>query len=465
MTSWQALAHALVRDPHYGRLKEHVIAATGLAYYQDKDGELATHLAHRMTDLRIASCDAYLARLADGRAGEQEFDSLAVNLTIGETFFFRHRELFDALKSTVIPAILRRNADSRRLRVWSAGCSIGAEAYSLSILLAREFEAELAGWDVSILGTDINREFLVQAQRGEFSEWAFRTTTPDLRTTCFLPAGSHWRIREAYRQGVSFQYHNLVQHPFPSLVNNLAAFDLILCRNVMIYFDPQIAARLASQFHDCLVPGGWLAVGHAEPNVDLFRAFRTVNGAGVVLYQRTADEVTVSIPVTATSVPAWAPPAFDAPPAVAPRPSAPAAIVPKSPPKRPSLADIRVLLDRGDWNAAAAACRQLETAERLNPTWHLYQALLSEQLGQHSQAEQALRRAIYLQRDCILAHYYLGLWQQRNHDAAGAERSLRNVLALVAGRPAEEVIADADGLTVGDLTQLTQMQLEVQSRP
>jgi chemotaxis protein methyltransferase CheR len=286
MTMVEADARGMELDPTYSQLKRHIIDATGLAYYLDKDAELITQLSRRMAALGIANCSTYLNLLRNGGAGEAEHDALAEGLTIGETSFFRHQEAFDAIRYRVFPELIERNRQHRRLRIWSAGCATGAEPYSLAILLRRDFGPQLADWDVTILGTDINREFLAQGQRGEFSDWAFRSACDDLKNACFVRSQQTWRIKDEYRRGVLFQYHNLVQHPFPSLINSLSAFDMVLCRNVMIYFDPAIVRRSVGRFYDCLVDGGWFVVGPTEPSVELFRAFQTVNAPGAVLYHK-----------------------------------------------------------------------------------------------------------------------------------------------------------------------------------
>lgn len=481
---------AIRGDPAFVPLKQYVIEATGLAYYENKDDELASHLAKRMAALGVNRCDGYLTHLRAGDSGHDELDRLATNLTIGETFFFRHRELFDALRDQVFPQIIERNRQYRTIRIWSAGCSIGAEAYSLSILLRREFEQQLAGWDITILGTDINREFLTHAQSGEFGEWSFRAAPEDLKATCFARQGATWKIHEEYRRGVSFQYHNLVQHPFPSLVNNLTSFDLILCRNVMIYFNPLITQKLVGQFGDCLVDDGWFVVGHSEPNIDLFRDFRTMNAPGVVLYRRGLSTELPGQP------PTWSPPVFDtavpsniaasdfstiswtAPLAAEVRPASVKSPVTTTRPRRSrqtsmpavvpaslTLQTIRGQLDRGEWGAASENCRRLEPAEKLNPLFHFYQALLAEQLGKYEETESALRRAVYLDRGFVLAHYHLGLVLHRNRDSAAAGRCFRNVLSLLEKRNADEVFPEADGLTVGDLQRLSQMHQEVLHTP
>lgn len=472
------VAQLVLADPAYPRLKDHVIAATGLAYYADKDLDLASRIAQRLGRLPVAGCADYLALLANGPAGEAELDELIADLTIGETFFFRHREMFDALRDRVLPEVLARNQESRQLRIWSAGCATGAEGYSLSILLRRDLGPRLAGWNVTIVGTDINRAFLASARTGLFEEWAFRSTPADLKTSCFTPEGKSWLIKPEYREGVSFQYHNLVQHPLPSLLNNLFAFDVILCRNVTIYFSADIVQRLVEHFHQCLVDGGWLAVGHSEPNIQLFRAFRTLNAPGAVLYQKSAAEQTPWLPAPVPSIamgpvvepPApltWVPPTLPwlentAPEASsAPSDQAPAVDLGQA---RDELAQIRDLADRGEWAAAAAACARELSRDKLRPAVYFYHALVLEQLGQHADGESALRRCIYLERGFVLAHYYLGLLLQKQGLLAQAARSFKNVQTLLKALAADHVFAHGDGITAAELSKLTHMHLEVLER-
>jgi chemotaxis protein methyltransferase CheR len=154
---------AVVSDPDYQRLKDRLIEFTGLAYYADKDEDLAGRISRRFSELGVRNCASYLHLLQAEGKGESELDVLIAELTIGETYFFRHREQFDALRSMVLPGILDHNHALRRLHIWSAGCATGAEPYSIALLLQQDFAHRIAGWDVSILGTDINRQFLSRA--------------------------------------------------------------------------------------------------------------------------------------------------------------------------------------------------------------------------------------------------------------------------------------------------------------
>lgn len=472
-------AAAVMNDPKYPRLRSLLIETTGLSYYLNQEQELAARITSRMAAIELAHVDEYLAWLSDATTGETEWNALVAELTIGETYFFRHQEQFDALRDRVLPDIIQRNQRQRRIRIWSAGCATGAELYSIAILLQRDLAQLAAGWDITLIGTDVNRDFLACAQRGEFADWTLRSLSPEVKRECFSRSGGLWIIRPEYRPGVSFQHHNLVQHPIPSLLNNLSAFDLILCRNVMIYFERQVVGRLVGQLHDCLVEGGWFLVGHAESNVELFRAFRTINVPGAVLYQKEPslrrhhqpNPCPVERIAQRGAAHAAAPSVSSSP---APRAKE------KAPPLRPTitavatgrsidalpdiaerLADIRAQVDRAQWDEAVRACEGLIESTRLNPTAHFYHALVLDQIGDAVEAERALRRAIYLDRNFVLAHYHLGLVLQKRGHMTAAKRSYRSTVKLLDHLDGSQLLDDADGLTVSDLKQWTQTHLDV----
>lgn len=175
----------------------------------------------------------------------------------------------------------------------------------------------MLGWHVSILGTDINQKFLARARDGRYDQWAFRATPENIRQECFVAVGKQWQIKPEYKAMVSFQYHNLTRNRFPSITDNIAAFDIIICRNVVIYFSRETVEALVPCFRESLTNGGWLVMGHAEPNMELFRSFRTVNCPGAVLYQRVDGEA-----------PETPPPALRPPPPL--RPPGPAARPPQA---------------------------------------------------------------------------------------------------------------------------------------
>lgn len=454
----------LLADPYFPRLKALVIHVTGMAFYADKDADLALIVADRMDHCAIESCAAYLERLqGDG----EEMDSLVAELTIGETYFFRHKEQFDALREIILPDILARNASSRRLRIWSAGCATGPEPYTLAILLKREFGAQMLGWHVSILGTDINQKFLARARDGRYDQWAFRATPDNIRHDCFIPVGKQWQIKPEYKAMVSFQYHNLTRNRFPSITDNIAGFDIIICRNVVIYFSHETVEALVPCFRESLTDGGWLVMGHAEPNMELFRSFRTVNCPGAVLYQRVDGDVPEAPPPSlrppprppgpatrpAKSSPKPKPPVR---PSAAPAKTAPVAVAASQP-----LSEVRSLADQGKWDDALRACDAVLSGDALNWRPHYLRALILDQMGDKEACEAALRRAIYLDRRAVLPHYHLGLFLQRAEETEAARRSFRNVLTLLEHQPDDMLVDEGEDLDAGQLRETVGMHMKL----
>jgi chemotaxis protein methyltransferase CheR len=446
----------LIADPLFPSLKAHLVESTGLTYYTDKDVDLARRVRRRLSIVGAPDCASYLRILRDPVRGAAELDSLIEEVTIGETYFFRHREHFDALRDLVFPDLIARNQANRRLRIWCAGCADGPEPYSLAILLKRDLARLLTGWEVSILGTDINRRCLARAREGNFQAWALRSTPEDLKFNCFRNEGKLWLLAPEYKECVSFQYHNLAEHSFPSLLNNLCSFDLIICRNVMIYFGPDLTQRVIRQFHECLVPGAWLLVGPSEPNMTYFSSFRTVSATGVTLYQKPDPE-----PVGQDCIlrPIFNRPACDEANAL----SGPIDNRPQDTilPHSPTLADVRRHADEGAWESAVTGCEQLLKKDNLSSAVHFYHGLVLEQMGRHDEAERSLRRAIYLDRQSVLAHYYLGLFLQSRGNGRQAERCFENALDLLCSRGDADIFADADGITVAELRKLAKIHLEV----
>jgi chemotaxis protein methyltransferase CheR len=443
----------LICDPLYARLKQHVLGSTGLAYYEDKDTELAHRIGSRLTCLGLRDCGGYLNLLSEPVRGAAELDALIAAITIGETYFFRHQEHFDSLRDLVLPGLAARNREHRSLRIWSAGCADGPEPYSLAILLKREMASQFSGWQTAILGTDINRHCLARAREGKFEEWAFRSTPDDVRRSCFQSEGKRWGILPAYREGVSFQYHNLAEHAFPSLVNNLCKFDLIVCRNVMIYFDAERMRKMILQFYDCLAPGGWLLVGPTEPNMTFFSSFRTVNAPGVTLYQRPDHAVPALLPAVSPPLP------FVQTPSARPAPSRPPKSNTDSGSSR-TLSEVRRHADRGAWETAATCCEELLKQDRRNSQAYFYYGLILDQMQRGPEAEKSLRQALELDRESVLSRYYLGLFLQSHDEPREAARLFKRVLELLNHRRDADVFPDADGMTAAELKNLVKMHIE-----
>ena len=454
----------------FAALKRDLIARTGHFYYADKDSALWERLSRRLAATGAADLESYRALLAHPQAGEAEWAALEAEVTIGETFFFRYAEQFAALRHTILPAIIKASRDRRRIRIWSAGCATGAEPYSVAILLRRLLGNELAQWRISILGTDINQSFLQAAQRAQYGAWALRAVPAGERAEDFLPApdGRHWTLRPHHRALVRFERQNLTSLLDGSAPLTLTDFDLILCRNVLIYFHPEMVQRLVRALGERLSPTGWLLLGHAEPNPAFAAFLRQVDLPGTAAYRRPEGPSPPEPPITpdaAPPAPIWTPapirpaearPAPVAPPPL-PRPPAPVAAAPQD--RADMVTAVRIAADGGETEKAWALCRQALDANPMVAGLHLYAGLLAWTRGEPAEAERALGRAIYLDTGHVMAHYQLGLLRLHRGDVAGGRRAIAHALRIARSLPPDTPLPEGDGLTAGAFRDLARLHM------
>src|SRR5437588_5295215 len=204
-------------------------------------------------------------------------------LTISETHFFRIRGHFDVLAERVVPALMVGRRRIRRLRVWSAGCSTGEEAWTLAILLERLVPPD---WDATVVATDVDERALEHAGRGVYGPRSFRQTPEWVRARWFSRTAAGWEVDPALRRRVRFAALNLATDAYPSFETGTSGVDLLLCRNVLLYFTPEARARAAARLARCLAAGGWLAVSPAELSPGLFPGLAVRHFPAAILYQR-----------------------------------------------------------------------------------------------------------------------------------------------------------------------------------
>jgi len=236
----------------------------GLQYEDEKLDYLADVMRQRMQSAsraRFESYSAYLGHLNASSKGSAEWRTLAEQLTVNETFFFRNTDNFRALAEMVLPERIRAKAQTKQLRILSAGCSSGDEPYSLAIMV-REALPDLDDWDVKIIGIDINPAILLKATQARYSEWSLRATSEDVRRRYFRADGADFVLVPEIQKMVSFEEQNLVdENP---LFWGALACDLVFCRNVLMYFTPETARAVVRRISQALLPRGFLFLGHAE---------------------------------------------------------------------------------------------------------------------------------------------------------------------------------------------------------
>ncbi|HEY2928566.1 CheR family methyltransferase [Piscinibacter sp.] len=252
----------------------------GLQFEEAKMGWLADVLRRRMECTGVAA-DPYLARLAAGPS-RNELGALAQELTVGETYFFRNIDQFHALRECVLPDRLRAPTARRGLRVLSAGCASGEEAYSIAMTL-RELLPD-PSCELWIRAVDLNPAMIEKALRARYTAWALRETPPAMQQRWFRPDGRELVLDDAIRFAVTFEERNLSEDD-PELWLP-GAYDVVFCRNVLMYFAAQSAQALVARITRSLAPGGYLFLGHAETLRGLSQAFHLRHTHATFYYQQ-----------------------------------------------------------------------------------------------------------------------------------------------------------------------------------
>lgn len=274
------LGSGILTDSEYRLFKDLIYDECGVCIGMEKRVFLESRLRRRMEDLGITSAYKYYCLLKhfDGRA--QELPELLDILMICETSFFRNQPQFDLLRDVVLPDTVARkwNVGSRLIRVWTAGCSTGQEPYSVAMGLL-EWLPEPDSWSIRVLASDLSFTALDQARRGIYRPDQVKNIDAQCVAKYFKDMNGNHMVAEAVKKNVVFDYHNL------KCENGLRSLDMIFCRNVMIYFDLEEQRRLISRFSECLVPGGYLFLGHAESLQGLSSRFVMVHRNKGIAYR------------------------------------------------------------------------------------------------------------------------------------------------------------------------------------
>lgn len=267
----------VLADREFNFIREVVEKNTGIQLNETKRQLVQGRLARRIRELGLHSFAEYCEQVRNG--GPEELSNLINAITTNVTSFFRENHHFDSLASVMLPEAMKRNEHTRRLRIWSAGCSSGEEPYSMAMTAAEVMGAR-SGWDFKILATDIDSEVVCAAARGEYSSDRLNGVSGERRQRWFSPMqGNQFSVHPELQAMITFRTLNLIgEWPMRG------PFDVIFCRNVMIYFDQPTRDRLLSKYARLLAPDGYLCLGHSE-SIPLQNAeFKLV---GRTVYRRT----------------------------------------------------------------------------------------------------------------------------------------------------------------------------------
>ena len=474
----------------------------GLRFPEKRYADLEQGVRHAFAASTCTDLDAYYRRLLDSHDGGVEMDRLVNALTINETYFFRDSGQFDALYGRVLPQIIERRRPLRTMRIWSAGCASGEEPYSIAMML-RDLLPDVDDWSITILGTDVNTEALDRARKASYSEWSFREERAKMvRPRFFREQGKQYELIPDVRRMVTFSWLNLAEGEYPAYETNTTFMDLILCRNVTIYFTQPVINRVTDQLREALVDGGWLVVGHSESSPITYRRFQAHTFPHAVLYQRSsqgtelpqgwerfaeahppARRLETALPTDVSLPPVdWTAPTDRRPPSAS---ITPAPLPPPQSEQVDPLDQAQEMLDYGrsmearelllgvvadkrdgsracvmlgqahanlgEWEEAETWSRQAIKLDRLSLKAYYTLGLVLQHQGYLDQAIDAMKKVVYIDRSHIVGHFGLaGLYRSRNQ-IPQALKSLDNASRLLRNYSANEAIPDSGGVTASRL--------------
>jgi chemotaxis protein methyltransferase CheR len=491
-----------ISDLQLYRLSEYIAGWLGLHFPKKRWRDLDRIICHAALELGFEDSGICIERLVSGQFAKEQEAILAGHLTIGETYFFREQKSLDILESLILPDLIAsRRGKGKRLRIWSAGCSTGEEPYSLAIMLSRLIP-DPREWQITILATDINSSALGKAVQGVYSDWSFRGVPQMIRQKYFTktPDG-RYELPHAIRRMVTFSILNLAEDNYPSLSTNTNAMDIILCRNVLMYFEQQQQQRVIQGFQRSLLEGGWLVVSPCETSAAFSACFETVMFPDAAFYKR--NEQGGKKHLVAPPVPvAVADARFPSPivPIAAPKPPAPPSppdtVKPAAPRAQPSLYEealalyrqgsyeksadmlsgllvqseagiatrpafgkavalmVQAQANRGEIDLALEWVEKAIVIDKLNAELYYLRANIFQEQGEIHKAVASLKQAIYLDQTFVMAHFALGTLTLQNGKHREAGKHLANALSLLEACPVDDQVPGAEGMTTGRLAEI-----------
>jgi len=495
--------------PETARFRELLTRVLGFQLDAGRTPALHDLLVERATATRSGGIDTYLMRLSQTGPSDPEVRALADGLTVTETYFLRGADQLRAFSEVALPDRMGAQRPARALRILSAGCASGEEAYSLAIA-ARAVVTD-PSWKVSIVGIDVNPSALAKASLGRYSTWSLRETPADVRERYFRPDGREFVLDPEVRAAVSLSFRNLIEDD-PSFWRP-DSFDIVFCRNVVMYFTPDVMRSVIARISGALCPGGFLFLGHAETLRGTSQDFHLRHTHETFYYQRreSSDATPPSLPPTSSPQPrAEAPCATaalddiswvsaigrastriaqlartsqDLPPRTPDAPTRPAldlqpavellrrerfaeamdllGALPTTSEDDPEAQLLRaVLLTNGSrLREAEQVCAQILSADELNAGAHYLMALCREHAGDRGAAAEHDQMAAYLDPGFAMPHLHLGLLARRRGDLDQAGLELGRALDLLAREDASRILLFGGGFSRDALLTLCRSEL------
>lgn len=456
----------------------------GLYFDESSIRSLSISVLKRMEVTQIDSFSEYLSFIKYNSAGAEELKNLVDIITIPETYFFRNTPQFDALIKTILPEFIAKRVSEGNyyLNIWSAGCSTGAEPYSIAIAV-NEALGSVHNWKISILATDINRTSMKFAQKGVYTSRYLEHLSDELKDRYFTKKGSQYHLDASIIDMVDFQYHNLVTDLY--CLKGMKELDMVFCRNVTIYFSHDVTRKVIANIYQTLTDGGYLFIGHSETLYGISQDYETVEFPDTFIYRKNLGANSAEKQITF--------PIFEKTPILQVLPSPPIpdlsqielphhlhAITLQSPPppkkmhiktqekhKTENQLQVSELLfianeyaDNGRLDEALAVIADIFKIDSFNVGAHLLSGILCYGTQEYVKAENHLKTVKYYDHENVVSYYYLGEIYSDTKQNLKAQKEYKNAINLLKKLPKEKHIGVLGNFTAGFLLTVCEKKLK-----
>lgn len=448
------------------QFSEWITQEIGISFSEKNKDEFLQRIKLATLAFGFSTIEALMAHFLSSSTPEQ-LRKLAEHLTVGETYFFRDPISFQLFQYKLVPLLLQRHQSDFHLRIWSAGCCTGEEAYSIAIALEQALPPS-EPWRVTIIATDINERFLEKASQGIYRSWSFRNNHPLLQQNYFQQkTPGFFKINERFKKNIQFIPFNLIQQPFSSLLPPQTHFDIIFCRNVLMYFSLEQRLHVLKKFRDILTEEGWLLIAPAELSSHFDVFFTPIKYSESILYQKTnslpfSQSANFAIPLTEKPLyfqTITEKTNFLDIPSTAPSETFHSETLQNLEPIEhhfvekpkilifPSLEQTQLLANQGRITEALHLCDQALHQDSFHLEFLLLKANLFESQKQVEETIRVLKQILYIQPNFAYVHFRLGALFRQQKKEELAEKFFQKAIQLLNALRPEEIILKSEQLT------------------
>lgn len=480
-----------ISDAQLLQLGDVVARHLGLYFPKERWLDLQRGVCDAAKECRCPDLDSYVQGLLSPALTQRHLEALASRLTVGETYFFREKRSLEVFERDIVPELIRARAGSgESIRIWSAGCATGEEPYSVAIVLSRL--TGLKKWHVEILATDLNSKSLLKASQGIYGEWSFRGIPPKVRSAYFETVKEgRWAIAPAIKKMVTFAQLNLVDDAYPPVSHSPNSFDVIFCRNVLMYLTPEGMRKVVRQLHRSLATEGWLIVSPTETSQQLFSEFATVSFGDVTFYRKSATRLpaTLALPVYAAGMSRVQPaeriveapeptrtlsqPTIHEENTALPRVSYGQALALYEQGRYEEVEQVigallsddvahasamllqaRAYANQGKLAAALVWCDKAIAADKMAARAYYLRATILQEQGFLPEALLAFKQTVYADPEFMPGYFALGSLASQQGRLKESQKHFANVRLLLARYEPEDIVPEFEGLSAGRLREM-----------